>query len=179
MTLMLRESVEASKAIMERIDSDPEGMYLSQMIKHALAITMARPLAKALFTQDISMLGELLQSGQGDLSFLLQQKTLFGQQLFEFFRSKGALRTDQSLEKQMKIYRAVVVGFMTTDQSLPEEYHSSPEEIAEMVAETLHATLEPAEPVAPEVLREIKAVWDQSVQQFAQLLDERLQKELA
>lgn len=178
MTLMLRESVEASKAILERIDSDPEGMYLSQMIKHAVSVTMARPLTKALFTQDISMLGELLQSGQGDLSFLVQQKTLLGQQLLEFFRSKGTLRTDQSLEKQLKIYRAVVVGFITTDQSLPEEYHSSPEETAEMVAETLHAALEPAEPVAPEVLREIKAVWDQYVQQFAQLLNERLEKEL-
>lgn len=178
MTLILRESLEATQIVQEQIDNDPEGMYLSQMLKHTLSVTLARPLAKALFTQDISILGELLQNSQGDLSFLVQQKVLFGQQLFEFFRSKGTLRTDQSLEKQLKIYRAIVTGFITTDPSLPEVYQSSPEEAAELMAETIHATLEPAEPVAPEVLREIKVVWDQSIQQFTQLLNERLEKEL-
>lgn len=101
--LLLRESVETLKEVIERIDNDPGGVYLSNVVKHAIYVIMSRPLARAVFVQDVSVLGELLQQGRKDLEAISQQKLMLGWQLLEFFRSKGALRTDQPLQQQLKM----------------------------------------------------------------------------
>lgn len=176
--LLLRESFETSRAMIERIGNDPGEIYLSNVIKHAIYVTMTRPLARALFIQDVSVLGELLQQGHKDLDILTQQKLTSGQQLLEFFRSKGAVRTDRSLNEQLKMYVTMVIGTMTVEHYLPPNMQSSPEEATERLAALIHDTLEPAEPVSPAVQRELKAVWDQFIQQLMQLLDERLQAEI-
>lgn len=177
--LLLRESVETLKTMAERIDSDPGGVYLSGVVKHAIYVIMSRPLARALFVQDVSILGELLQQGRADLESLTQQKLLMGQQLLEFFRSKGALRTDQSLQQQLKMYATMVIGTMTIDQYLPPELQSSPEEATELLAAMVHATLEAPEPVSPDVQRELRQAWDTFTRHFLSILEERLQAEIA
>lgn len=178
MALLLREGVETAKAMFERIHDDPNGVYLSNIVKYAMYEIMTRPLARALFVQDANILGELLQSERQNVGLLAQQKLLVGQQMFELFRAKGALRTDQDMAAQIKIYSALVVGFMTVDQYLPEELHSSPEEVTQLLAATIHQALEPAEPLAPEVLGELREMWDQYARQFLQLFEERLQQAL-
>jgi AcrR family transcriptional regulator len=179
MALLLRESVETVKAMLERIDGDPEGLYLRNITRHALYVTMTRPLTKALFIQDVAVFGELLQSGRADVSALAQQKLLASRQLLTLFRKHGMIRTDQTLAAQIKIYSAITIGFMTIDQYLPAEFHSSPEESTALLAATVHNALERDEPVAPEVLQELKETWDRVVGQFMQMIDERLHKELA
>jgi AcrR family transcriptional regulator len=179
MALLLREGVEAGREMIERVDRDPEGMYLSTIIKHSIYVTMTRPLARALFIQDVNMLGELVQQGREDLNMLTQQKLTFGRQLLEFFRTKGVLRTDRSLEDQLKMYITMVIGTMTVDQYLPADMHSSPEEATELLSAMIRDTLEPGELAGPEVQRELKGIWDQYIGQFMQMLEERLQAELA
>lgn len=177
--LILREGVDAFKDMVERIESDPAGIYLSNVVKHAIYVTMTRPLARALFIRDVDVLGELLQQGREDLGMLTQQKLTSGQQLLEFFRAKGGLRTDRSMIEQLHIYTTLVIGTMTVDQYLPADLQSSPEEATERLAAMIRDTLEPAEPIAPEVLRELRVIWAQYVQQFTHMLDERLQAEIA
>lgn len=178
-TLLLRESAETLKAMAERIADDPGGIYLSSVVKHAIYVIMTRPLARALFIQDVSTLGELLHQGHEDLETLSQQKMLAGRQLIDFFRAKGALRTDRSAEQQLRMYAIMVMGTMTVDQYLPPEMQSSPAEATELLALMIHDTLEPTEPVTPEVQSELKTAWDQYAQYFMQILDERLQKEIS
>jgi AcrR family transcriptional regulator len=177
--LLLRESLDAYTIMQERIDSDPEGMYLSHVTKHVIAVVMERPLMKAIFARDITILGELLQSGQPDLDFLTRRKMVASEQLVLYFRNKGALRTDRSLLEQLKVYSAIVIGFMTVDQYLPTAYQSSPEEAVELLSQTIHETIEPAEPVAPEIAQDLRNIWGQFIHQYLQLLDERLQRSLA
>jgi AcrR family transcriptional regulator len=176
--LLLRESVETLRAMQERIGRDPVGMYLSNVTQHAMYVIMTRPLARALYIGDVSVLGELLQSGQDDLGIISQQKMLTNREMFTLYRERGLLRTDQSVTAQIKICSAIVVGFMRVDQYLPAELHSSPEENIDLLAATLHAAVEPAEPVAPEVLQDLWATWERVFQQFLRLLEERLQKEV-
>lgn len=178
-TLLLYESVETSREIVARIANNPGEIYLSNVVKHTMYVTMARPLARALFIQDTNVLGELLQSGSASLAALTQHKLLAGQQLLDFFRAKGVLRTDQSVTEQLKIYTVLLIGTMMVDQYTPADMHSSPAEAAERLAALIHTTLEPAEPVPPAVQRELRAIWDQFAGQMIQLLDERLQAEIA
>jgi AcrR family transcriptional regulator len=179
MALLLRESVEAAREMIVRVESDPGGMYLSTIVKHSIYVIMTRPLARALFIQDVNVLGELLQQDREDVNMLTQQKLTFGRQLLEFFRAKGVLRTDRSLEKQLKMYITMVIGTMTVDQYLPADMRSSPEEATELLNAMIRNTLEPGEPVAPEIQRELKTIWNQYIEQFMQTLEERLQAELA
>jgi AcrR family transcriptional regulator len=179
MALLLREGLEALKEMMERIESDPAGMYLSNVVKHSIYVIMTRPLARALFIQDVSVLGELLQQGREDLALLTQQKLTYGRQLLEFFRAKGVLRTDQSVSEQLTMYTTLVIGTMTVDQYLPADLRSSPAEATERLAAMIRDTLEPAGPLSPEVLSELKVIWDQHVQRLLHMLDERLQAEIA
>lgn len=174
--LLLRESFETAREMIERIDNDPAGIYLSNVMKHAIYVTMTRPLARALFIQDASVLGELLQQGREDLTMLTEQKLTSGRQLLEFFRAKGVVRTDQSLTEQIKMYATMVIGTMTVEQYMPPDLQSSPTEATERLATLIHDTLEFAEPVSPAVQRELKTVWHQFVQQLMQILKERLRE---
>lgn len=174
--LTLRESMETIRTLLERIDRDPEGLYLSHMLKHMFSIVMSRPLARAIFTQDTNVLGELLQSGREDLSFITQQKMLSSEKLFELFRDKGMLRTDRSIPEQVKICTAIFLGFMSVDHYLITDLSSSPEEVADMLAEAIHRTLEPEEPVSTETLQEAKQLWDRFTQQLLQIIEERAPK---
>lgn len=177
-TLLLRESFEAGRDILDLVARDPDGLYLSRSMRHAMYVIMTRPLSRALFTQDVEMLGDLLQSGQEDWSLISQNKLVANRELFARFRERGLLRTDQSLEDQLKLCRALVIGFLTINQYLPSELHSSPEETVELLARGIHDALEPAEPVAPAILQELRATWDQLIERTMSLLEERLQKEM-
>lgn len=177
-TLLLRESVESVASMFELIAADPLGIYLSHVVKHAMYVIMTRPLARALFVQDIEVLGDLLQSGQEDMSVITQRKLMANRELCILYRERGLLRTDQSLDDQLKITSALVIGFLMANQYLPPELHSSPEEIVELMARAIHDALEPAEPVAPEVLLEVRTIWERIAGQMMQLYAERLQKEL-
>src|SRR5947209_9355444 len=118
------------------------------------------------------MLGELVRSGQEDIGLISQQKMIAGKGMLELLRSKGMLRTDQSITTQMKMYYAIFMGYMTVNQYLPDELQLSLEESTELLAETIRHTLEPDEPVAPQVLQEVRATWDRIVQQMNKLLNE-------
>ncbi|HEY0753065.1 MAG TPA: helix-turn-helix domain-containing protein [Ktedonobacteraceae bacterium] len=178
-TLLLRESVEATKVISARIVSDPEGFRLSNVVKHSFYVIMTRPLSRALFIQDANVLGELLQQGHESLDTLTQQKLIVGRQLLELFRAKGLLRTDQSMDKQLKMYSTMVVGAMTVNQYLPADLQSPPEEGAQLLATMIQETLELAEPLTPTIQQELKMGWEHSIQQILDILEERLQAELA
>lgn len=175
--LFLREAVETMKAMTELIDKDPAGIRLSSVIKNGIYVIMARPLSRALFIRDVGVLGELLRQGRKDLETLSQQKLLAGRQLLTFFRSKGALRTDQDLEEQIKAYATMVIGTIVVDQYMPAELQSSPEESAQRLAMMIQNTLEPAEPLAPTIQQELKTTWSHFVEQIMQMLDERLLQE--
>lgn len=178
-TLLLRESAETGREILTRIAADPCGISLSNVVKHSLLVTMTRPLARALFSEDAQVLGELLHYENEDLTALRQIKLLLGRQLLDLFRARGVLRTDQSMAEQIKIYTTLLAGTMMVDHYLPAEMHSTPAEAAERLAALIHVALEPVEPVPPTVQHELRALWDQVAREMMRQLDERLQTELS
>jgi AcrR family transcriptional regulator len=176
--LMLRESVESSKQIWQRVDNDPEAFYLSKAIKHSMEVILTRPLSRALFLQDQSILGEIMQNGWGGLDVLAEQKIKAFTRVLEFFRSRGALRLDQSLETQIKLFSAITMGVLLLDPYMPAEYRNTPEEAAQLVSIAIHETMEPVEPVAPENLSELKMVFNTLIKPYLDMVEERLKKEL-
>lgn len=178
-TLMLREGIEAAREMREQVNRDPEGAYLSNLSKHVMYVIMTRPLMRAIYLGDTSVLGEFLHSGREDITLISRQKMLTNREMIVFYRERGLLRAERSVEEQLKIYIAICLGFMSLNQYLPVEQHSTPEESVALLAVTVHGALESAEPVAPATLQEARAMLDQVFAQFLQIFEEHLQKLLA
>jgi hypothetical protein len=143
-----------------------------------ILVAMTRPLIKAMLLGDSDMLGEFAQREYADPTSVTMRRFEMGKAYFELFRSKGLLRTDMSIQEQMHVLAATAWGFLVADQFLPDEFKLSPEKSAELLAETIRRTFEPAEPASPEKLQEVHAIFVQYLNQLIDAVKERSQKEM-
>jgi len=167
-TLLLREWLSTIQELRLRLLNDPAGATLSALARHVVAITASNPLFRAMLFQDREMLGDLTRSsaGQSAISFRLELTTTYLQML----RKAGLLRTDSSVEMQMKMIAAIFMGYLVIDQYLPPDMKFPTEEVAEALAQTLHRSIEPDEPFAPEAVKEVTRAFDSQLGQLADLL---------
>ena len=167
-TLLLREWLSTIQDLRLRLLNDPAGATLSALARHVVAITASNPLFRAMLFQDREMLGDLTRSsaGKSAIPFRLELTTTYLQML----RKAGLLRTDSSVEMQMKMIAAIFMGYLVIDQYLPPGMPFPPEEVAEALAQTLHRSIEPDEPFAPEAVKEVTRAFDSQLGQLADLL---------
>ncbi|GAC1381372.1 MAG: helix-turn-helix domain-containing protein [Ktedonobacteraceae bacterium] len=169
--LLMRERLVMAKEVEQRIASDPEGATLHGMTKHITLATMHNPLIKALVIRDTDVLGDLAHSEFGKTDF--EQRIESGKAYLEQLRSSGLTRTDIDVRTQIQMVSAISTGFFMINQFLPEAYHLTDEETAEMVAETIRRTFELRNPTASE--------YQEAVTRFNSALErtlERSRKEL-
>ena len=140
LALLVRERTRVNNEIQQLLANDPEGGTLHGMLKHATIIALTNPIIKALMVQDTEMLGELAHTkfAQDDV----ERRITINKILLESLRARGVVRTDIDLDKQVHMLWAISIGFLIVDQFLPGEQPFSPEQIAEMTAETIRCTLE-------------------------------------
>ena len=140
LALLVRERTRVSNELQQLLAVDPEGGTLHGMMKHATQMALTNPIIKALMIQDAEMLGELARTefAQRDI----ERRIALNRVLLETLRAQGVLRTDIDLDKQFYILWAISVGFLLVDQFLPEQLKFSPEQVADMLSETIQRTLE-------------------------------------
>lgn len=166
--LLLREWLSTIQELRQRLLNDPAGATLSSLARHVVAITVSNPLFRAMLFQDSEMLGDLTRSraGQSAMPFRLELMTTYLQML----RHARLLRTDSTMEMQMKMIAAIFMGYFVIDQYLPPDTPFPPEEMVEALAQTLHRTVEPDEPFAAEAIEEVTRAFDHQLGQLADLL---------
>ncbi len=146
-TLIKREEVRLANEIQERIMRDPAGLTLHNMLKHSLLATMKNPLMKAMILNDTSMLGELARR---EYSATTYQAQLESYKVFlEFLRKQGLLRQDLSIEELTFNISAISIGYLLVDPWMPEDLKFSDEQTADLMADAIQRTLEPATPLTP------------------------------
>lgn len=151
--LIRREKVEMAEDIRQRIAADPEGATLRGMLKHSALALVKRPLMKAVLLRDMDMLGKLAQSEHSETIYT---ERLAGFKAYlELLREQNLVRTDLSLKAEMYILSAIFGGFFLVAPLVPEEFILTDEELADMLAETVHCTLEPARSVPSAELQSI------------------------
>jgi AcrR family transcriptional regulator len=149
--VMLRETVAVWRALLARIQADPEEALLHRLMSSTLVLTRQRPLARVLFTQDANLLGKL---AQGPLMRGTQQ--MVPSEVFvALLRDLGLLRTDMSLSVQAYAFAATVTGFSVVDSFVGEEETPSLEEKAEAMREIIRRAFEPEELPSRAVLQEV------------------------
>ena len=167
-TLLLREWLSAIEELRQRLLNDPAGATLSSLARHVVSITANNPLFRAMLFQDTEMLGDLTRSsaGQSAMPFRLELTTTY----LEMLRNAGLLRTDSTMETQMKMIAAIFMGYFVIDQFLPPGVPFLPGEMAEALAQTLHRTVEPDESFASEVVEKVTRAFDQLLGQLVDIL---------
>lgn len=172
--LLQREYLSFMLDFRERIANDPRSALLSSLIKHLVFLMDTHPLLKAILqgnTDILGDLGDLIRSttGQQLISARLQASQIYLEQL----REKGLLRTNISIDTQMKRITAICMGFFLTDRMMPPDRRFSLDEMAEGLGETIQLTFEPEDAPPPEVVEEATQAFLRLFDQFLAALRQR------
>jgi len=173
--LMIREKAALTERFRQSVLADPEGPTLRSMMRHAALALINTPLLKAELVRNLDVIGKL---AHGDLGHGAhpERVTVFKVYL-ELLREHGLVRTDLSMRAQTYAVSAIFMGFFLVAPLMPDELKLSDEELAEMLAETVHRTLEPGS-ISPAQLQAASEAFRQYVNRSAEFVQERLQEAL-
>lgn len=163
--VMLREAVAVWRALLAGVRADPEEVLIHRVMRSLFLVTRQRPLACALFTRDVNLLGKL---AQGPLMQAAQQMVP-SEEFVTMLRDLGLLRTDMSLSLQAYAFAATVTGFSLVDPFVEHEGTLTLEEKAEAMAQTIRDAFEPEELPSRVVLQE--QVVPRMIQMLEQVCD--------
>ncbi len=173
--LVKREKMAMAEDIKQRIMADPGGATLRGILKYSALALMGRPLLKAVLLRDMDVLGKLAQGEQRSATYA-EQLAGFTTYL-EVLREQGLVRTDLSLKAQVYIFSAIFTGFFLVAPLMPDDFTLSDEELAEVMAETVHCTLEPARATSDEALQTVSRAFLQYLDHAIALRQEQIQEE--
>jgi len=143
--LILREKVAMAEDIKQHLGYEPAGATLRGLLKHAALALMQRPLLKAILLRDTEVFGKLVQREQSSATSV---EVLAGFTAYlETLRDQGLVRTDLSLHALAALFSSIFIGFFLAVPLLPDAFKPSDEELAALMAETGHCTLEPRDPL--------------------------------
>jgi AcrR family transcriptional regulator len=171
-TVLLHELLALWRELAQRLRADPAEALLHRLLPALLLAIKQRPLARALFTRDTTLLGKLAQR-----QVAAQGLQLTGaDELMRLCRRLGLMRADLSLAAQTYAFSALWTGFVFVDQFLGADDQATLETQAEALAYTIRQTFEPdtapdthtlQEQIAPALLAFLSQVID-AVEQQAQ-----------
>ena len=174
--LIHRERLIFAQDFRQRIAADPRGATLRGIVKHSALSTLKRPLLKALLLRDRELLGKLAQSEFSDAAYIERVESF--KSYLASLRERNLIRTDLSLQAQMYIWSAIYAGFFLGGPMMPDELVLPDEEAAELMAETIHRTLETGREISPEEWQPISQAYLESVDHLIALAEEQFRKEL-
>lgn len=174
--LIKREKLEMAEDLKQRIKRDPQGATLRGILKHSALALMKRPLLKAVFLRDMEVLGKLAHS---EHSSAASAERLAGFKTYlELLREHDLVRIDLSLRAQVYMFSAIFAGFFLVAPLVPDEFTLSDEELAELMAETVHCTLESGRSVPSDELQTVSHAFMQYLNRAIALAQEQFQKEV-
>jgi AcrR family transcriptional regulator len=173
--LIKREKMEMAEEIRQRITADPEGATLRGILKHSSLALMQRPLLKAVILRDMDVLGKLAHSEHSCAAYT---ERLEGFKIYlELLREHDLVRTDLSLRAQVYLFSAIFVGFFLVAPLMPDEFTLADEELAELMAEAAHCTLEPDRSVPSDALQTASHAFLEYLDHATAVAQEQFQRE--
>jgi hypothetical protein len=146
------------------------------MVKHSAVALMQRPLLKAVLVRDLDVLGKLTH-GKHNRAAYAERLAGFNTYL-EFLRDHDLVRTDLSPRAQVYIVSAIFMGFFLIAPLMPDELTLSDEDIADLLAEAVHRTLETNRADATDELQAASQILMQYLNRDIAIVQEQLQEGL-
>ncbi len=161
--LLQRDSRALMADFKKGILQDPAGATLRGIYKQAALALIHRPLLKAFLIGDRGIVGKLARIEPNN-AYSARRLSSFYVYL-DFLRQRGLIRTDIRFPAQIYTVTAIFFGFFALEPLVPAELKLSDEELAGLIGEAVHHTLETGREVSPEEQQEI-------TQAFIAYLDE-------
>jgi AcrR family transcriptional regulator len=174
--LMKREKLEMAEDIKQRISNDPAGATLHGLYRHTALALMQRPLLKAVLLRDMDVLGKLAKSERSTTASIERLAGFIT--YLEFLREHQLVRTDLSLRAQVYMLAAIFMGFFLVAPLMPGEFTLSDEEIADLIAETVHCSLEPDNSVPSDTLQTATHTFMYYLNRATATVQEQFQQEI-
>jgi AcrR family transcriptional regulator len=174
--LVTREKVGIAEDVRRRIAEDTGGATLRAISKHSALALMNRPLMKAVLLRDMDIIGKLAHSENGSIDRI--EKLVWFYHYLELLRRHGMVRSDMSMQEQVQVFSAVFLGFFMTAPFMPEGLALSDEMTADLLAETVHRTLEGDSPVSPDAVAAVSQAFIQYLDHALDAARQQLQREL-
>lgn len=175
--LIKREKIALAHEIKQHIAEDPADSTLRGILKYATLTLMKRPLMKAILLRDMDVLGKLAQTNHG--SDMYAKRLLGFTAYIELLREQNLVRTDLSIKAEVYMLSAIFTGFFLVAPFIPEEFMVSDEEIADLMAETIHCTLEPGNIASSGALQAASHTFMDYLDRSTTIAQEQFQQELA
>jgi AcrR family transcriptional regulator len=174
-SVLLHELLAVWRTLIARMQADPSEVLLHRFLRAQTLIIHSRPLARALFTRDVALLGKLTQSSVAQQN----QQLTTARELITLLRSLGLMRSDADLAVQAYAFTAMVTGAAFVEQFLTEVDRVPLEAQADAVALLARRTFEPDTPPDAATLRAVVApamiqMLEQACAFYEQQLRERL-----
>jgi hypothetical protein len=122
------------------------------------------------------MLGKLAQGEFSDVAYIERVESF--KSYLVSLRERNLIRTDLSLQAQVYVWSVVYAGFFLGGPMMPDELVPSDEEAAELMAETIHRTLETDRAVSLQEWQLVSQAYIESVDRLIALAEEQFRKEL-
>ncbi len=153
--LLRRDRAAMVTEVRRGVAADPDDITLRGLVRQLGLALMRRPLMKAVFLGDATVLGKFLREKPNSetTGALL---TSFESYL-ETLRRHGAIRSDLSPPEQMNVFGGAVYGFFLISPLMPNDYRLPDERLADLLADTVHRALEPGREVSPDEAQAISA----------------------
>jgi AcrR family transcriptional regulator len=174
--LLHRERVITSEDFRRRISADPAGPTLRAMLKYSALALMQRPLLKAVLLGDVEVLGRFARSEHS--SAVYAERMAGFNTYLQLLREQGLVRDDLSPRAMVYIYGAVFTGFFMAAPLMPPAYQLSDDEMADLIAETIHRTLESSRALAPDQLQAVAPTFNEYIERTLNADAEQSQKEI-
>ncbi|MBE3559585.1 MAG: TetR/AcrR family transcriptional regulator [Ktedonobacteraceae bacterium] len=173
--LIQREKIAMAEDLKQRIQADPAGVTLHGMLKHSALALMQRPLLKAVLLRDMDILGKLTHRAHHTASY---GERLKGFEVYlKLLREHHLVRTDLDLRAQVYMLSAIFAGFFFVAPLLPDEFKLTDEKLADLLAETIHRTLETDYAVPSPALQTVSHAFMQYLNHSVAVAQEQLQQE--
>jgi hypothetical protein len=171
---MLRERLALAEDFRQRLLGDPIGATLRGMLKHSALALMQRPLLKAALLRGMEVIAKLVHSEHS--ADMLTERLMGFTTYLEFLRQHDLVRTDLDLRVQVYMLGAIFMGFFLLAPLMPEGWTLADEEqLADVMAETMHRALEPQRTISPDELQTAAQAFLQYVNRDVAMIQEQLQ----
>lgn len=174
--LMKRERLECAQDIRQRTTTDPAGTTLRGLLKHSALALMQRPVLKAALLRDMEMLGKWAHHERSGVTYM--ERLVGFKTYLEVLREQQLVRVDLSLQAQVFMFSAIFMGFFLVAPLMPDEFTPSDEEMAELMAETVHRSLEPEHAASPAALQTVSHTFQQYLDRVLEIMQEQFQQEM-
>ncbi|MCE4942594.1 TetR/AcrR family transcriptional regulator [Streptomyces noursei] len=142
LAVVLRAKSRSLHAQLARMRADPREILPSRMMRGYYLDFLAEPVLRALYTDDVDVLGRLNDVAKKELAELMAFNDGILLRYLAVLREHGLVRTDIDVRHQQYVLMSTATGFFMAEAMLADHAPDTPEVRADLLAATIRSAVD-------------------------------------